>query len=56
MADASVERNGAKWLLAVLLVVAVFGVLFVVGYSTNMWKRNYPDNSARPSNVTSDNR
>ena len=49
MGDESVQRNGTKWLLAVLFITAVFGVLF--GYGSNMFKRNYAGQTVAPTAV-----
>ena len=51
MGDESVERNGAKWLLAVLFITVVFGILFVLGYGSDMFKRNYSGNAVSPTAV-----
>lgn len=52
MPEESVERRGAKWLLTVLLVVAIFGFLFIAGYTMNMHKRNTPFyESTTPNNT-----
>lgn len=51
MADESAQRNGAKWLLVVLLVSAVFAVLIIAAYVTNEAKRYTPINAQPPTAV-----
>lgn len=51
MPDENAKRNGAKWLLVVLLVSAIFAVLFLAGFFNDMYKRNYSDNRESPTAV-----
>jgi hypothetical protein len=52
MPEESVERRGAKWVLVVLLVSAVFAGLFILGYFTNISKRgSVPINRQTPTSV-----
>jgi heme/copper-type cytochrome/quinol oxidase subunit 3 len=53
MADESAQRNGAKWLLVVLLVTAVFAALFIAGYFNNLYKRNSHEGVTPPTSVNS---
>lgn len=52
MPEETVERRGAKWLLTVLLVVAIFGFLFIAGYTMNLHKRNTPFFESQTPNNT----
>ncbi len=51
MGDASAQRNGAKWLLVVLLVSAIFGVLIIAAFINNEYKRGVPVNAEPPTRV-----
>lgn len=51
MADETAQRNGAKWLLVVLLVSAFFAVLIIIAYVTNEAKRHTPTNAEPPTRV-----
>ena len=40
MADESGEKNGAKWLMIVLIVSAIFAALIIAAYVSNSFKRD----------------
>lgn len=51
MGDESAQRNGAKWLIVILLVSAVFAVLFIAGFMMNEFKRGAATNAMQPTAV-----
>lgn len=51
MGDESVQRNGAKWLLVVLLVSAILGALMLLAFLNDETKRGAPVNLAAPTAV-----
>lgn len=48
MADASAEKNGAKWLMVVLVVSAIFAALIIAAYVSNSAKRDSHDATFAP--------
>lgn len=51
MADEEAKKNGAKWLMVVLIVSAVFAALIILAFATNMYKRNGPENNNSPIGI-----
>ena len=47
--DASGEKNGAKWLMVVLIVSAIFAVLIIAAYVSNSAKRDSHDATFSPT-------
>ncbi len=49
MADDSAQKNGAKWLMAVLIVSAIFAALIIAAYVSNSFKRDSHDSTVAPA-------
>lgn len=51
MEDKVARKNGAKVLLVIGIVSAIFAALIILAYATNEYKRNGPENSNNPLGI-----